>query len=380
MNFDIQGIQIHVFARQLDNFSVNIDCRKFTIGQQMPQNSKKKALSKPQQIRAAVTAYMARRPHRSFKISNARDYRRSLKLPGYIAFTQTVNKALWKYRKTFISLALIYAALTIVLIGIGSQASYSSLSSTLQDTGTELFQGNFNEFGKAVILFASIGTSGLNGEATEAQQIYVVVLALLVWLTTVWLLRNLLAGHKVKLRDGLYNAGSPIVATALVVGVFVLQLIPLGLAILGYSAADSTGLLITGVEAMLFWFAAIFLTVVSLYWVTSTFFALIIVTLPGMYPWKALRAAGDMLVGRRLRVLLRILWMFGAIIVAGAVVLIPVILITSGLTKVWPVVDSVPIVPATLMLFSVAAFVWGAAYIYMLYRKVVDDDAKPVQR
>lgn len=354
----------------------------------MPSTSKKKPLTKKEQLFATVKkpviaiktrskTFMTRRPHRSFRMTRRRDYNRSLKLPGYFAFAISVNKTLWKYKKAFIWLAVVYAVLTTILVGIGSQETYNSLASTLQDTGAQIFQGNLGQIGQAALLFVSIGSSGLNSSPTEAQQIYIVFLGLLVWLTTVWLLRGLLAGHKVKMRDGLYSAGAPIIATFLVVMVLILQLIPIGIAAIGYASAQSTGLLGGGVAAMLFWFVAGLLTIMSLYWITSTFFALIIVTLPGMYPMKALKTAGDMVVGRRLRILLRLLWMAGAIVVAGAGVFIPIILIDTGLTHMWPVVANVPIVPVALTLFSVISFIWAASYIYLLYRRVVDDDAKP---
>jgi len=354
----------------------------------MPRSSKKKLPTRSERLVAAIkkpftaiknysVGLMKRRPHRSFKLTKRRDYRRSLKLPGYISFTKTVTKTLWQHRRIFIWLAAVYALMTIVLVGIGSQETYSTLIATIQDAGAEVFQGNMSELGTAALAFFSIGASGLIGTPTEAQQLYILVLGLLVWLTTVWLLRNVLAGHKVKMRDGLYNAGAPIVATLLVFVVMVIQLIPLGIAIVGYSTAASTGLLNGGVEAMLFWVAAALLTVMSLYWITSTFFALIIVTLPGMYPRAALKTAGDMMVGRRLRILLRLAWMAGALAVTGAVVLIPIILLTNLLTGVWSVVGTIPIVPVALMIYSVAGFIWAASYIYLLYRKVIDDDAKP---
>ena len=325
----------------------------------------------------SMRGFLARRPHRSFRMTRRRDYARSLVLPGYVSFTHTVSKTLLQHKKLFIWLSIVYAVVTSVLIGIGSQDTYSTLSSTLQKTGSEIFQGNIGQIGQAALLFFSIGSSGLNQAPTESQQIYIVLLGLLIWLSTVWLLRNVLAGHKVTMRDGLYNAGSPIVATFIVSLVLVIQLIPIGLAVIGYSAATASGLLESGVAAMLFWVAAGLLSVMSLYWITSTFFALVIVTLPGMYPLKALKTAGDMMVGRRLRILLRILWMFLVVTVGAAVVLIPVILIVTGLTNVWSFVGMIPIVPIVLMVYGVVSFIWSASYVYLLYRKVIVDDASP---
>lgn len=320
---------------------------------------------------------MTRRPHRSFRMTRRRDYNRSLKLPGYISFTYQVLKTLKTHKRMFIILAVIYGLLSAVLVGVGSQTTYSALADTLRDTGSEVFQGDFSALNQAGILMLTISTTGLSGSLSESQQIYSGILILLVWLTTVWLLRNVLAGHRVRVRDGLYSAGAPIVSTLLVGLVLLVQLIPLGIAIIGYSAALSSGLLSGGFEAMLFWIAAALLILLSLYWVVSTFFALIIVTLPGTYPMRALRTAGDMVVGRRLRILLRLLWL-GLTIVAGwAIVMLPVILFDTWLKGVWPAINWLPIVPVTLLILSTASVIWAASYVYLLYRGVVDDDAKP---
>lgn len=343
----------------------------------MPKSFKQAYADTRRKTQARVQNFTSRRPHRSFRVTRRRDYRRSLKLPGYVAFTHHVNTTMWRFRKIFLALAIVYGLLTGVLVGIGSQETYSALTDTLQETGSEVFEGNWGQLGQAGLLFASIATSGLTGTPSEAQQIYAALLVLLVWLTTVWLLRNLIAGHKVRMRDGLYSAGAPIVPLFIVSLLMVIQLLPLGLAVIGYSAASASGLLEGGVEAMLFWIAAGLLAVLSLYWIVSTFFAMIVVTLPGMYPGRALRTAGDMVVGRRVRILLRLLWMLLVIALAWAIVLIPFILLDTGVKNLWPAIEWLPIIPVVLLLLGIVSVVWSSAYVYLLYRKVVDDDAKP---
>lgn len=324
-----------------------------------------------------INDFLARRPHRSFQRTRRRDYVRSLQLPGYISFTHEVSKTVWQYRKQFGVIALMYFVLTVALIGIGSQQTYTTLTQTLQDTGAEIFEGNWGQLGQAGLLFASLATSGLTGTLTEAQQIYSAILVLMVWLTTVWLLRTVLAGHVVKARDAIYSAGAPVISTFIVGLMLVIQLLPLAIAVIAYSAANASGLLAGGIEAMLFWIAAGLLALLSLYWITSTFFALIIVTLPGMYPFRALRTAGDVVVGRRLRILLRIVWMTVVVALVWALLLIPVILLDGGIKQLWPAVEWLPIVPTALLILSTVSVIWSAAYIYVLYRKVVQDDAQP---
>lgn len=321
--------------------------------------------------------FLSRRPHRSFRLTRRRDTRRSLQLPGYFAFTGQVIRHLWSQRRVFFPLLVVYVLALFFFVGIGSQEVYATLLSTLQETGSEIAGGNPGQLIEAGVIFLSIASTGLTGELSEGQQIYSVILLLLIWLTTVWILRAQFAGKVVKLRDALYSAGSPIVATALIAIVLIIQLLPIAFAAIAYSAAETSGLLTGGVEAMLFWITAALLATLSLYWLSATFFALIIVTLPGMYPIKALRTAGDMVVSRRLRLLLRFVWMIVVVSLALAIILIPIIALDAWLKSVWPVIEWLPIVPVSLAIVSAAGVIFSASYIYMLYRKVVDDDALP---
>jgi hypothetical protein len=319
--------------------------------------------------------FLARRPHRTLKLTRRRDYVRSLDLPGYIAFTHYVNKTVWENKRQLLSLAAIYLVLFTILVGIGSQETYTSLSDTLQDAGTSVVGGDFSQLGEAGTLFLTIATVGISETPTESQQIYIGLLGLLVWLTTVWLLRNKMAGHKVSLRDALYNAGSPIVSLFLVLLVLLVQMIPILLAVIAYSAAASSGLLNDGVEAMLFWIGASILALISIFWATSTFFAMVIVTLPGVYPMKALRSAGDLVLGRRLRIVLRWIWMFVAVAVAWVIALVPALLLDIWLRSIWPAYGVAPVIPLLLAVLGTVSLIWFANYVYLLYRKVVDESA-----
>lgn len=321
-------------------------------------------------VYALRSAYLNRRVHKSFRLSDRRDYKRALVLPGYWRLTGHVSALLFRYKKTFLLLGLLYAVFWIIIVGFGSQANYLSLVDGIRESGIE----EVGHFGAGISLFASVAASGLTAALTIDQQIYSVILVLLIWLTTVWLLRQIMAGHSVRLRDGLYSAGAPIVALFLLVIVSLVQLLPLGIAIIAYQAAQISGLLEGGVEAMLFWVSAGLAGLLSLYWVTSTFFAMIVVTLPGTYPWHALRTAGDMVSGRRLRLLLRLLWMSLLVAVTWILVLLPAILLTEWMTSFWSWVQFVPIVPATLLILTTLSLIWSCAYIYMLYRKVIDND------
>lgn len=336
-----------------------------------------KSKSRIIKLRHAVTDFMARRPHRSFRPTRRRDYVRSLQLPGYISFTALTLRTLRQRWKTYALLIFAYAIATILLVGIASQETYNTLSDVLVETGDSIFEGAWGEIGQAGLLLLSGLSGSLTPQLTEAQQIFSILLFVFTWLTTVWLIRAQLAGNKPRLRDAVYSAGAPLIPTTLISLLLVIQLVPAALAIIGYSAALSTDFLANGFISMIFFLIAFLLIVLSLYMVTTTFFALIVVTLPGMYPWQAIRTAGDLVIGRRIRILLRMIWAIMVSFIAWAFIMIPIIIVTTWLQTAVPALAWVPIVPVTLTALSAVAIVFVSTYTYLLYRKVVEDDAKP---
>jgi len=327
-------------------------------------------------IKNRVSDFLTRRPHRSFVPTKRRDYARNFKLPGYLAFTKYVTKTLWTNRKLFLLLALVYAVVTVVMVGIASQDTYSTIVDTLESTSGVISGDIWGEIGKAGLLFLTAMTGGVTDSLTEVQQVYAGIIILMVWLASVWLLRNILAGHKVKVRDGLYSAGAPILSTFMVAILLIFQMLPLALALIGYSAASVTGLLAGGVEAMLFWIAAGLLALLSLYWITSTIIALVVVTLPGMYPYQAIKTASDLVVGRRLKILLRFLWMIIVTVIGWAVIMIPMILFDGWIKSIWSDIAWLPTIPVFILMLSSLSIIWISAYVYLLYRKVVADDSE----
>lgn len=336
-----------------------------------PANSFKALSTK---IKARRVAYLSRRPHRSLRLSRRRDYIRPLNLPGYWLFTLSVIRVIKKNRKLFLLLTLVYALLTALLVGLASQDSYLTITDLLRETGDKLFEGDWGQVGEAGLLLTTVLSGGISETLTEGQQVYAVLIGLMTWLTTVWLLRNILASKVVKLRDGLYNSGASILSSFLVFLMIIIQLLPLAIALIGYSAASSTGLLNGGVEAMLFWLAAGLLTMLSIYWVTGTFLALVAVTLPGMYPFQAIQVAGDLVTGRRVKILFRVAWLILGILLTWIVVGVPVVLLDTWLKGLWPAIEWLPVVPVFMLVLSSLTIVWSASYVYLLYRGIIDND------
>ncbi len=351
--------------------------KRQTASEPKPVLLKEKVSQKLNYIKLVSADYLSRRPHRSFRRTRRRDYVRSLSLPGYIAFTIYVFTVVWRSKKLFIGLVLFYAVLGAAFVGLSSQSSYEQLSQLLDETGADVFSGGWGAVGQAGLLLLSGLSGSVAPELSDVQQVYAGIILLLTWLTTVWLLRALLAGKRPRLRDGVYNAGGPIVATGIVLLVLLIQLLPATIGIIVLNSAISTDLFKSGFIAMVISLSVVLLVILSLYWVVSTVIALIIATLPGMYPWQAIRSAGDVVIGRRVRILLRILWLMLGNAFAYIVIVLPVILLDRFIKEAIPAVQAVPFVPVVIALVSSVVVVWSASYLYLLYRKVVEDDASP---
>ena len=323
------------------------------------------------------TLFLSRRPHRSFRRTRRRDYVRSLTLPGYISFTRYVVSVLAKRRATYITLAAIFAVLNTFFVGVSSQDAYTTLSSVVSEAGKSISEGGWGRLGDAGIVLGTGIAGSFAPQLSEVQQVYAVFFVLLVWLSTVWLLRAQLLGKHPPLRDALYSSGAPLVATGIVFIIIAVQLVPLALAVLGINIANQTGFIASGgLLSMVAWLVAVLISVVSIYWISSTMIAMVIETLPGMRPFEAIKTAGDIVIGRRLRIALRLLWLIVVNIVAYVCVVLPAILfdqwLNSFLSLSW-----LPLVPFVITIVTSLITVFSSAYIYLLYRKVVEDDADP---
>ncbi|MBC7746632.1 hypothetical protein H7Y40_01475 [Pedobacter sp.] len=313
-------------------------------------------------------SFLDRRPHRSLRRTKRRDLPKHVPLPGYFSFTKYVMKTIQLYRKGFAIFLVLYIIVGSLLVGIASQENYKALTDSFGTLGQELIGGNVDTATQTLALFGAAISGGLADPLTEAQQVYLVLLGMFTWLAVVWYLRHRLSGTIVKVRDALYNSGGPFLSSLIIAFFMVVQLVPGAVGILIYSMAASSGIIDGGIESMLFATIALLLCVLSLYWVASSFFAALIVTIPGTYPLVAMKMAGDIVLGRRLSVMLRLLWLGLALLIAWALVLIPAILIAGWINTVW-----LPIVPVVIQILSAGSVLVGATYIYLLYRKMIDE-------
>jgi hypothetical protein len=269
---------------------------------------------------------------------------------------------MWRERRILFFLSLFYLAATYAFVGAIAQADFVNL----KDATLDVFGGNFNSASTVLSLFSSTITGAFNGNLSETQQFLAVFLAVLFWLAIIWALRMRFADKAIKARDALYNSGAPLVSYLFLMFFIVLQLTPGAVSIGVFTVGQAGGYFQGGVEVMAFAAVAALLVCLSIYWVAGSLVAMVIVTLPQMYPWRAMRIAGELAWFRRLRLLGHTLNIGLTLFLLWAVLLLPTLLIDA-----WLRLDWLPLVPIMVQILGAFTIVYLGTYVYRLYRSML---------
>lgn len=320
------------------------------------------------------------RLHRSFRRSYREDYRRELEVPGIMYHLAATFRILFKNWRVFLPLLTLVVLLAVALVGLMNEGTYQKFQEVLDQTTEQMGQGDIGYVAKAgLLLISTVTTGGLASGSSEAAGVFTVLIFLLIWLVTIFLLRHILAEHKVKLRDALYNAMTPLISTLVVFIVAVIQCVPIFVLIVMYSAAVQTEFLNTPFFALVFFVFAAIMLLTSGYLLSSTLIALVAVSAPGLYPMRALNTASDLMMGRRVKFILRIVALLIALVIIWAVVMVPVIMFDLFM-KQFEWTAGVPLVPVCLLMMTCFTGIYITAYLYMYYRWMLnykeDNDKK----
>lgn len=316
-------------------------------------------------------------PHKSFRRSYREDYMRKTKTPGLFTHAMTTFQMIFKHWKTFVPMITVMTFMYIILVGLLSEDVYQQFQESIDQTSQDLANGQIGNFAKAgLLLLSTVTTGGLDNGMGESQMIFMLLLFLIMWLVTIYLLRHFMAGSKPKLRDGLYNALAPFISTLLVFVVIFIQAIPLMLVVITYSAAVATGFLNTPFYALVYFIFAALMILISVYLLSSSLMALAAVTAPGLYPMKALFAASDLMNGRRTRLVIRVIYLLIVIALIYVVTMTPIILLDLWFKSMWEWIYGVPIVPFCLLVVTCFVFIYATTYLYRYYRWLLDYQEK----
>ncbi len=314
--------------------------------------------------------------HRSFRRSYREDYLRPYEGPGLLSHAITTFRMVFKNWKLFLPLIILVAFFNVILVGLMSESTYVTFQQSLDETTSSLASGKeLGTFARSgLLLLSTITTGGLSQGMTEVQQVFAVLLFLISWLIVIYILRHRLAKQKIKLRDALYNALSPLLSTLAVLAVIFIEAIPLMIVIITYSAAVRTNFLATPFYALIYFIFAALLILLSVYLISSSIIALVAVSAPGLYPMVALSTAADLLAGRRVKFIIRLFYLIFVLVVVWIVVMLPLIALDLWLKSILPGLTGFPFVSIELLLMTCFSVVYGTSYIYLYYRRMLDDE------
>lgn len=310
--------------------------------------------------------------HKSFRRSYREDYARELNVPGMMQHIVETFKMIFKNWKLFLPLLILSVVMSIVLAGLMSEDTYRQFQNVLDQTSEQTGAGEIGGFAKAGLLLISTVTSGgLSAESSGTTMVFSVLIFLMIWLVSCFFVRQRMAKREIKFRDGIYNAMTPLMATLVLFVLVIIECIPIILLIIAYSAALKTEFLSTPFYALLFFAFAMLMILISSYLLSSTMMAFVAVTAPGMYPLPALSATNELMRGRRIRTVLRMVSLIIALIVIWAVVMLPLILFDLFM-KQFDWTSYVPFIPFCLVVMTSATEIFVSVYFYLYYRWMLE--------
>lgn len=313
---------------------------------------------KPRKANAKTPKRQIQRPdYRSFKLSK-RIKHPDAKLPNSLQLFKSSIRQLLGHKKLFLGIVLVYLLLTIILVkGLGLDNNLIELKAALEET----FTGGTGKLLTGLTVFSVlVGTTGTAD--SEVASTYQSMLLIVVSLALIWALRQASAMNKVGVRDAFYKGMYPLIPFLLIMIVIGLQLIPLLIGSTLYGIVDANGLAVNAGEKLVWFLLLGLFAVLSLYMVSSSLFALYIVTLPDVRPMQALRSARELVRYRRWAVMRKVLFLPAILLIISVFIMVPLILFVTPIAE-WMFF--------VLTMFSLALV---HSYMYVFYRKLLPHD------
>jgi len=310
--------------------------------------------------------------HKTGKLSRKTELPKLMRLPAWWKlFGRSVKIVVSEWR-TFFPLLLIFVVLAWLVNGVYSLDALTNLK-----TVTASLSDTFGIFEQSILgtvgLIGAVFSGFQDGSADSSTQMLMNIIFILAWLAVLWIARYALARQKTTLRDAIYKSGSAFLPTVLIIFIMIFELLPLAGAFLIFGAIGTGSIFDELIARAFLGILGTLLILVSVYFLTSSMIALQIVSLPGMYPWRALRSAKRLIVGRRFVVFRKLFALIICSLIVWIALILPVILIDNLLCSGEDVcVSTTWIVPFFLFAISSIILTFGTISIYLLYRALLE--------
>lgn len=308
--------------------------------------------------------------HRSFYLTKRGNFVRKINIASPLRFIGQVSRFVWANRRIYLWPWLIISVIMYLVIGVNDNQNYLSIRDAIVEVDSLNYIQQVIAAVVTVITGALIAVGGAN-------QFIIAVTLLLSWLALVYIARHVYSGNtKLTFRRAFYESAAPLVPILCIIFLILLQAVPLVLVSVGYVALSGAmyinqGISIENMSAVLALSAAVALTV---YWMSASLLSLIVVTIPGIYPMRALYESTVLIAGRRAKVLGRLLVMIVIGLLAMIVVSMPLVMLDRWLKFN----DYFPLIQLMMSFVVGGLVVWMSVYLYMLYRRLIDSPEMPI--
>ncbi len=307
-------------------------------------------------------------PHRSFYLTTHAQAVRQINISGYGRFVTEVWRMVRDNWLIYLKITLLMALAIIAVVGV------SNAHSNYVDTREAMEKVDLHPLLKQAGLVTQAIITSLTVTDANRQAVTFIIVAV-AWLSLIFIARRVYSGNQLRLRDAIYSAGTPLVPMMVLLVAVLVQLLPLALVLISYSAITGAGYINQGIaiENMAAWCVILAVLVLTIYWMVTSLLTLVSVTIPGLYPMRAYYETSIQVAGRRVKILFRILMMFLPLLALWALVLIPTVLLDSILKP-----KTFPVVQLVVSLLAAISCTWVSAYMYVLYRRILDSPEQPV--
>ncbi len=204
-------------------------------------------------------------------------------IPSSIKLLKESFQFISRHKRIFLTMIAIHGLIYVAIV----RSPVATDIQTIQDSVETVIGSKTSLESNLATLGAVVGSTGTSQNSAATASIAVIVISLVY----IWAIRQLHSAKTITARDAFYQGPTPLLSSLVVLVIATLQLIPFAVASFVYSTARSNSLFVSGFEDLAFFFVTLLISLLSFYWLTSTVIALYIVTLPGMYPLAALKAA-----------------------------------------------------------------------------------------
>lgn len=277
--------------------------------------------------------------------------------PAYIILFESL-KLLIKGWKSILKIVLIYLIIYIILVlGLTAPVSVKSVATNIPN----IFHGSFGTLEKNINIYGLLLSSITNPNYTTNSGAFNLILFIILSLVFIWSIRKIYNNQKFKVKDAYYRSMYPFIPFILIMILISIQLLPMVIGFSLYNYVINGGIAVGVLEKIVWAITITALFIISLYFIGSSFFALLISTLENVNPMMALRSAKKMVKKRRWLVILKLIFMpIAVFILIGIIMLIDILVL--------PV-----IAPYLLGILLIIALFIAYSYLYIMYRELINE-------